>query len=215
MAGGRSGSLPGEKGTSLRATPSTVGTQMKQLLTACCFVALALPLFSAPAEGMERKCSVTPGGRAVVAGAPPLYVIDGIISEYSEVFESLGPEQIERITISCVDVKEGEHMVGRTSINVVTKGGVVPALRSHLQRLVERQEEHRTRTSAYATDLAALGFYTGQQPAPIELTVTDAGWSAIARIQQSPAVCRVAVAIEAGSRNDVQQGIVACAESGP
>jgi hypothetical protein len=115
--------------------------------------------------------------------------------------------------ISCVDVKEGEQLVGRVSIDIVTKAGVVSTMRSQLQRLVERQDEHRARTTAFATDLAALGFFTGQEPAPIEMTVTDAGWSATARFNGSPAVCQVAVLIETGSQSDVGRGVVSCVEA--
>jgi hypothetical protein len=185
---------------------------MKHIRRACYIVAIALPLFSATAEGMERKCSVTPGGRPVLRGAPPLYVVDGIIiGEESDVTNFLTAEQIDRISISCVDVKAGDQMVGRVSIDVLTKAGVVSTMRSQLQRLVERQDEHRARTTAFATDLAALGFFTGQQPAPIEMTVTDAGWSATARFDGS--ACHASVIIEAGSAPDVDRGVVNCVEA--
>jgi hypothetical protein len=115
--------------------------------------------------------------------------------------------------ISCVDVKEGDRMVGRVSIDIVTKAGVVSTMRSQLQRLVERQDEHRARTTAFATDIAALGFFTGQQPAPIEMTVTDAGWSATARFNGSPAVCQVSVAIGADSASNAGRGVVSCGEA--
>jgi hypothetical protein len=132
-------------------------------------------------------------------------VIDGrLIGEYgmdgtpSSPFEQpvLPPtEDILSIEVRCLDVRsgDGEAMVRRSAILVVTKPGAAALLTSTLRDLMAEQARHREASGAYAGSTTALRFFDSRTTVDLAITLTGDGWSATAAMAGLDVVCRVAV----------------------
>jgi hypothetical protein len=119
-------------------------------------------------------------------------------------------EDIVSINIICLEVSEGDRMVGRQAVAVVTKPGAVEFMRSHLQALSALQEEHRSLKGAYAESLLELNFFDSRAPLPIELTAHQDEWVATVELEGVNTSCQVHGGAPADLQADRPANLVRC-----
>ena len=186
-------------------------------------LALVVTLIGADlSDASVRKCSTTRNGLPVDASAAVLVVdgqivgtlgVDGRDRRPGDVL--LGEvvpssDNVARIDIICLEVREGNRTVGRQAVAVVTKSGAVEFMKSHLQALSELQEEHRVSGGAYADNLLELAFFDSRAPLPIELTSELNGWTAKIELSEVGTSCHVYGGSPADSPTDQAPNLVRC-----
>lgn len=171
---------------------------MNYLRKAVVLSLLFAPLLGGSVEAMVRKCKATPGG-IPIRTTTPLLVVDGVVKgdaptvagKDTGAIAGIKLVDVLAVTVVCLEIMEEGVRVGRSVIAVITKAGAMSFMRSHLQELVNQQEAYRARTGEYARDLTSLGFFATRAPLPIEMQMSERGWSA--KVELAPATCQVAV----------------------
>lgn len=142
-------------------------------------------------------------------------MVDGTVTaEYAAgTAPTLPPtEDIVAVEIRCREVVTERGTVMQNMISVVTRAGAPALMERYLAELVEAQRAHHARTGSWAPTLIALRFLDARAPVPIEMDVTDTGWSASTTMSGVQTTCSVAVGAGADTGPDGRQvgGVPAC-----
>lgn len=197
---------------------------MRTLCRGLLAIALGVFFIAPDAEAAIRKCVsgpvTAPGFLMMVDGRmigefPIPEVRDGArgpIFVLEEFAPSLADAEVLKVETGCREQRDPvtNASTRRATISVFTRDGLPLLMESYLGALVERQEGYRAATGAYADNLAALSFFDSREFIPINMTVTQSGWSATAFIAESPVRCHVIVGSIPPPREGLGSRVAVC-----
>lgn len=155
---------------------------------------LALLAVAAIPSTAAAKCQATTMNPVLPGYA---LIVDGELrGEYATEEEATYPpsEQILTMEVACLRaLRSPDPRARQSAVVVITRRGAPRVLKSYLSDLVEAQADYRERTGEYAADLADLDFLATHITVPMEMSVGEAGWWAVATVPGSNSTCQVAI----------------------
>lgn len=140
------------------------------------------------------KCQAT-AGEPLLPGY--VLIVDGELKGEFEMGEQAAyppSDEILRMETACLRATGSSDPSARqTALVIITKRGVPRVLKSYLGDLADAQAAYRARTGQYAADLADLDFLASHITVPMEMSVGEGGWWAVATVPGSNSTCHVAV----------------------